>query len=292
MIISVSRRTDIPAYYSEWFIRRVSKGYCHVPNPFNSKQIATVSLLPEDVTAIAFWTRNPEPMLSKLKFLDDFGYHYYFMITLNNYPRHLEANLQNLESAINSFLRLSEKIGCGRVVWRYDPLILTENMDAEFHLENFKLLARMLRDATKKVITSIITPYRKTLRNFLKAGIDLTDNNNTYLYICKQIKTIARANGMESSICCPPDWITKEVMPPAKCIDSELLNREFNLQLTSIKDKSQRKNCNCYPSKDIGMNNSCIAACMYCYATQSFASAMNNHTKHNIESGFLIGDKK
>lgn len=136
MIISVSRRTDVPAYFSKWFFEQLLKGSCTVANPFNPNQIYNVDLTPSNVTAFVFWTRNPAPMLRKLHLLDN--YKYYFLITINNYPKIYERKVLKVERAVKHFQELSNTIGSNKVIWRYDPVFFTNDCDEDFHLRNFK----------------------------------------------------------------------------------------------------------------------------------------------------------
>jgi len=142
MIISASRRTDIPAYYSEWFFNRLRAGYCEAQNPFNPSQVSRIALTREDVDAIVFWSKNPAPMVPRLRELDDTGYRYYFHFTLNDYPKELEAHLPPLEERVETFIGLSRLLGARRVVWRYDPVIISGRTDFRWHRERFAALQR------------------------------------------------------------------------------------------------------------------------------------------------------
>jgi len=135
MFIGASRRTDIPAFYSEWFMNKIEIGFCKTINPFNAKQIKTVSLKPKDVDAIVFWTKNPEPMLKYINKLENIGYRYYFQFTLNDYPKELEPKVPIVTERIATFKKLSEMIGKQRVIWRYDPIIFSNVTDLNYHKE-------------------------------------------------------------------------------------------------------------------------------------------------------------
>ena len=170
MIVSASRRTDIPAFYSEWFMKRVRAGFCTVPNPFNADQVSTVSLLPEDVDALVFWTRNPRPMLRHLNELDERGYDYIFQMTLLDYPRWLETNTPPAETAIATFGAVSEHVGPARIIWRYDPLVFTRTIDAGYHRQKFGELADALHGHTERVVISVVDDYAKTRHRLGRAG--------------------------------------------------------------------------------------------------------------------------
>ena len=145
MIISASRRTDIPAFYADWFINRVREGSCEVPNPFNPRQVATISLKPEDVDSIVFWTRSPRPLFRHLRELDGRGFFYYFQYTLLDYPAVIDSHTPPAWRALDTFRALADRIGPERVVWRYDPIVLSEITPPEYHLETFGRLAAALR---------------------------------------------------------------------------------------------------------------------------------------------------
>ena len=162
MIISASRRTDIPAFYAKWMVRRLREGYCTVPNQWNRNQISKIALGPEDVDAIVFWTRNPRPLMAFLEELDSRGYRYYFQYTILGYPREIEPGTPSLTTAVETFCELSERLGPGRVIWRYDPIVFTGLTTPAFHRENFQRLAESLANRTRRVVVSIVDSYRKT----------------------------------------------------------------------------------------------------------------------------------
>ena len=145
MILSVSRRSDIPAFYAEWFIRRVRAGYCLVPNPFYPQQVTQISLAPQDVEVIVFWTRNPRPLFPYLAELDERGYRYYFQYTLLNNPRAIDPKVPAMATAIQTFRELAERIGPQKVIWRYDPIVFTQLTDEAFHRQSYERIAQSLQ---------------------------------------------------------------------------------------------------------------------------------------------------
>jgi hypothetical protein len=289
MIISASRRTDIPAFYSEWFMNRIKEGYCTVPNPFNAKQVSFVNLRPQYVDAIVFWTRNPKPLLKRLSELDDLGYKYYFQYTLNNYPKIFEAHNPSLEVAIDTFQELSSKIGRNKVIWRYDPIFFNHITPVEFHIENFQKLFSCLKNYTNKIVISIIDVYKKTERRLNRQGINeffaSPEDINMFL---KLIVEHAHSNNMKVETCAEPQDYSTLGIEHGKCIDEELLLKEFGIDLKYQKDKSQRLACGCMVSKDIGINNTCLMGCEYCYATMEHNAAVQNRYKHDPFFSSLI----
>jgi len=159
MIISVSRRTDIPAFYSDWFFKRLEEGFVLVRNPMNPQQVSKVSLSKAVVDCFVFWTKNPKSMLEKLPLLA--GYDYYFQFTLNPYDQEIEVNLPKKAEIIKTFIELSNLIGKDRVIWRYDPILLTDKITIGDHLEYFNILAGQLGDYTRKCVISFLDQYQK-----------------------------------------------------------------------------------------------------------------------------------
>ena len=237
MIISASRRTDIPAFYWEWFQKRLQEQYVLVRNPLNLHQVSRISLRPEVVDGLVFWTKNPEPMLKQLSVLD--AYAYYFQFTLNAYAADVEAALPPLAVRIEIFRQLAQKIGAERMIWRYDPILLSARYDLQYHAAVFEELAAQLADSTKKCIISFLDYYPK-----IKAGL--------------QLETCAEAIELADL-----------GIGHASCIDAELLGRVGGCRLDTVKDKNQRGECGCAASIDIGAYNTCLHGCIYCYANDS-----------------------
>lgn len=295
MIISASRRTDIPAFYSPWFMNRLREGYCLVPNPFNSRHVARISLVHEAVDAIVFWSKNPAPMLHLLPTIEAMGYRFYFLFTVNAYPRALEPGLPPLAERISTFMELSERLGPRRVIWRYDPIILSNRTDASYHRETFENVCQQLAGRTHKVIISIITFYRKTLRNLVpleKQGYifdkEPRRNPETAILLSHMAGT-ATEHGMEIVACAEPRDYTPYGIKPSKCIDAELIRELWGIPVSSKKDPGQREHCGCALSRDIGMPDTCPHGCPYCYSTMNPAIALKQYKLHDPGSTALIG---
>ena len=296
MIISASRRTDIPAFYPKWFLNRVKAGYCAVPNPFNRKQVSYISLQPEDVDVIVFWTRNPKPLFSSLNELDSLDFHYYFQYTIVNNPRQIDPYSPTVEKAIKTFIKLAERIGPQRVIWRYDPIAFSNLTPPQFHIDNYLRIAEALKGHTVRSVISIMDDYRrsrKRIADLNKRGIIVNqpeslpdDDFNKLIY---SLIDIAKTNNMEIVSCAENINLEKFAVKPGKCIDDNLIRDVFQIDVTSKKDPSQRKECGCVASRDIGMYDSCLFGCRYCYATQSFELARRNFKEHNPESPSLVG---
>lgn len=292
MIISASRRTDIPAFYSEWFMKRLREGYCCVRNPFNPSQIFKVNLNRESVTAFVFWTRNPQPLFKYLGELDERGYTYYFHFTITPYSPPLENLNFSKDLALDVFRRLSHRVGPHRVIWRYDPIIISNVTDISFHKKRFEKICKNLSSFTKRVMISFVTPYKKTVRNLneLKEKGILIDwdfprkeeafSLLSFFYEC------GAYYGIEVKSCAEKrDWSMTGVKPGA-CVDPYLI-KELGGNPVFKKDPGQRRQCLCAVSKDIGATNTCLNACPYCYSTMNRRVAFQRYSSHSPDLPFL-----
>ena len=294
-IVSVSRRTDVPAFYGEWFMNRVRAGWCAVPNPFNTKQVSRVEFDPRD-TAIVFWTRWAAPFLKHIDELEQLGYRFYFQYTLVNYPKVLDPKSPSLDKAITTFHRLAERIGPEKVIWRYDPILFSQATDIDFHLENFTHIAERLSGASKQVVISIVDPYEKAANRLNSLGKDHPDfqfrpfDEAIDGFLFEKLVVVAKTYSMGIQSCAEEIDLRPFGIEPGKCIDDGLIDQLFGIDVNNKKDKGQRKACGCVESREIGMYDSCLFGCSYCYATKSFTAADKNHSSHDPQSESLIGN--
>jgi len=292
MIISASRRTDIPAFYSEWFMNRIRAGFCTVPNPIRKNQISRVSLRRKDVDVIVFWTRNPGPLMEHLDELDERGYRYYFHFTIMDNPRALDPRCPQVAEAIETARRLADRIGPGKLIWRYDPIVFTGHLNVEFHKQTYDRIAGALRGHTYRSVVSIIDVYRKIgkrLRSLAENGVALTTPGTQSVGdLMRSIAGTAKANGMEIFSCAEETDFSSCGILPGKCIDEAYITRVFGLKVSGANDPFQRKACGCVASKDIGAYDTCLFGCAYCYATADFALARENRQRHNSASPSLL----
>ena len=300
MIISASRRTDLPAFYSKWFINRVRAGFCLVINPFNSKQISKISLEQKDVDAFVFWSKNPRPLIPHLAELDQRGFFYYFLYTLNKYPKYLEPRIPNLSNRLNTFSEIASKLGSHRIRWRYDPIIISTVTDFEYHIKSFKELATSLAGQTTQVILSPVEYYRKTAKRLREVEAGTSDKNFSFdrqaaqspdfLEFLKALCAIAKDNHMEVRMCAQDPVSAKNFAAqgalPGNCVDGALINR-FGGSVGAKKDKGQRGDCLCVESRDIGVNHTCMFHCPYCYATGSETIAEKRFKEHDPQATAL-----
>ena len=293
MIISASRRTDIPAFYSMWFMNRVRAGFLLTRNPFNAHQIRRVSLEPQDVEAIVFWTRNPEKLIPHLKELDSRKLNYYFQYTITNYPKALEKSVPNPNKSITTFQKLSDLIGPEKVIWRYDPILLSNLVNINEHKRLFKKIASELRHKTKRVVISFADIYQKTEQNLNKVNDlqyeDIVLRQNELYQLAEFLVDVASTNDLEIVTCAEKIDLSHIGIAHGKCIDDMLLDRLFGLTTSSKKDSGQRDECGCVKSIDIGQYNTCPHQCSYCYATFSSDLVAKNMKVHDPDSPFLIG---
>lgn len=299
VIVSASRSTDIPAFYSKWLMRRLKEGYCNWVNPFNREKFK-VSF--EKTRMIVFWSKNPKPMLSRLDELEMLGYkNYYFQVTLNDYTREgLEPNVPSVEERIETFQALAMRIGKERVVWRYDPLLLSDSLTIDELLERIARIGTALKGFTEKLVFSFadISAYRKVVNNLSGTGcreFSLEEKNRFAVGLVDLNKEL----GLQLATCAEDIDLTRLGINHNKCIDDDLMVRLFHEDyllmehlgaeydlidgwhvIKSKKDKGQRKACGCVVSKDIGMYNTCAHLCRYCYANSSDATVLANCKKH------------
>lgn len=285
MILSVSRRTDIPAFYSDWFINRIKAGFVYVRNPMNYHQVSKISLTPDVIDCMVFWTKNPAPVLEKLDLISE--YNYYFQVTINAYDEKIERYVPGTEVIINAFQNLSAKIGKLKTVWRYDPIFYTSDIDLSFHLRNFSRIASQLKGFTNRCIISFADVYQKTERNmrYLQPL-----NEDMMLEIGARLNEIAKTHDMEIRTCSERIDLSAVGIEHAKCVDDSLISEIIGHRICVGKDKNQREECGCVASVDIGAYNTCKHGCLYCYANYSDSSVKNNTLKHDPYSPFLIGD--
>ena len=286
MIISASRRTDIPTYYSDWFFNRIKEGFVLTRNPMNYNQIRKVNLAPEEVSGIVFWTKNPLPMMDRLNELEN--YMYYFQFSVTPYGKDIEPNLpQKNDEILSIFKRLADKIGPDRVIWRYDPILINEKYSADYHARAFERIANEFRDFTRKVVISFIdSSYRNVKRNLKElALIDLNADEQDRLV--SRLAETAHNCGLSIEACAQDIDLAGHGINPAKCIDDALFSNLLGYKVDVKKDKNQRSACGCASSVDIGVYNTCLNGCKYCYANYNPGAILKNTSEPNPKSTFV-----
>lgn len=318
IIVSASRSTDIPAYHTKWFIDRLNRGYVKWTNPFN-RVPQYVSF--EKTRVIVFWTKNAEPIIPHLKEIDNKGINYYFQFTLNDYEDEgFEPFVPKLGERIATFKKLSNTIGKDKVVWRFDPLILTDKIGVEQLLNKIEKVGNEINNYTNKLVISFadIEQYAKVKRNLKTAGFKYRDfDENNMEKICEGIQKINETWGLEIATCAEGLSFAKYNINHNKCIDDDLMIKLFGDDIIlmdflgvkkekkvglsafgggsepeiirgNFKDKGQRKECGCAVSKDIGQYNTCGHLCVYCYANYSKKVVLKNLNYKLAESSESI----
>lgn len=287
MIISASRRTDIPCYYSKWFLHRLQAGYVLARNPMNYSQVSRISLSKEVVDCIVFWTKDATNILDKLKNIDDLGYKYCFQYTITPYGLDIEQNLRSKEQIIQNFQSLSSLLGRHCMLWRYDPIIVNEKYTVEYHEEVFEKMCEKLSAYADRVIFSFIDLYAKIR---LKGICEISAE--TIEPLANAIGTIARRHNLTIQSCCENYDLTKYGIHQGGCIDLSVMERVCGYKLNLKTDKGQRTNCHCIESIDIGAYNTCLNGCLYCYANFNEETTKKNFKNHNSSAEFLLGERK
>lgn len=273
-------------------MNRIEAGFCTVLNPFNPKQESEVSLLPGDVDAIVFWTRNPAPLFPHLRALDDRGYSYYFLYTLLAYPGELEPNGIPEADSIETFRRLADMIGPERAIWRYDPIVLSSVTDIDFHHRTFQRLAESLRGSTSRCIISLVDSYKHTearLCSLGQRGIGFVHQTDAVLArLLPRLAEIGATNRIPVSSCAEEKDMSSYGIVPGKCIDDDFIRTTFGREVSHRKDPGQRTACRCVESRDIGAYDTCSRGCLYCYATRSPVKVLENIRRHDPSAPSLI----
>ena len=295
MIISASRRTDIPAFYAEWLVERLRAGFVLVRNPMNYHQVSRISLSPASVEWLVFWTKNPRNMMARLEEIASLGYRFYFLFTLTAYDSRIEKNVPELQERIATFQTLSARIGREKVIWRYDPILFTDRCPPDFHREAFAVLADKLSGFTDRCIVSFLRMYRKCERNMKGLALAHQPLAEQVDFI-RTLHNLASAHGIALQTCAQGGELGNELqragIPPGKCIDDNLIAKSIGAELTAGKDKNQRRECGCIESIDIGAYNSCPHHCLYCYANSDGGSVARNFAAHRPDSPLLYGTIK
>lgn len=287
MIISASRRTDIPAYYAEWLLQRLRERYALVRNPMNLCRVSRIDLSPEAVDGIVLWTKNPEPMLDKLSALRD--YTYYFQFTLTAYGADVEGNLPSKLILADTFRALSDRVGAERVVWRYDPILINAHYTEDYHVRCFEQLASRLTGYTQTCIVSFIDIYPKIAVAVRQLGITSILDEQKWR-IAKRLSEIALAYGLDIQTCAETLDFSELRVGHARCIDAERLIRIGKRPVVARKDRNQRLACGCAESVDIGAYNTCINGCRYCYANTSISAASKKSAGYDPKSPLLCSN--
>lgn len=306
IIISASRSTDIPAFYADWLVARMKEGYVKWKNPFNGVPLYVTFA---KARVIVFWSKNPKPIINHLEFIQERIPNFYFQFTLNDYDyEKLEPNVPNVQSRIETFVKLSERIGKEKVIWRFDPLILTDVIGVDELLRKVESIGNQLKGYTDKMVFSFadIKLYKKVQNNLRKSSINYQEfNESRMIEFAEGLQQLNSSWNFEIGTCAEKIPLEKYGIIHNKCVDDDLMIKLFQhdkilmdflgVKITppdifnpigsiekrkNNKDKGQREFCGCIFSKDIGEYNTCPHLCEYCYANTSKEIALENWKKH------------
>ena len=284
MIINTGQRTDIPAFYSEWFCNRLREGFVLVRNPYNPQSVTRYRLTPDVVDLIGFCTKNPAPMLPHMRLLKPFGQFWY--VTVTPYGREIEPNVPNKLKVLDSFRRLSEWVGPDSMGWRYDPIFISDTYPVERHIRAFEYMAKALSGATHTAVISFIDLYEKTRRNFPEAR---PVSSQDRLTLGKAMAEIAAANGMTLRPCAEGNELAPFGADCSGCMTVAMYEQALRQRLRVPFHPPARKACACYLGGDIGAYNTCAHFCRYCYANYDAETVRLNQARHDPASPLLIG---
>ena len=284
MILNTGQRTDIPAFYAEWFANRLKAGFVCVRNPYDPGQVSRYRLDPSVVDVIGFCTKNPAPMFPYLELLRDYGQ--YWFVTITPYGRDVEPNVPDKHALLEDFRRLSDAVGVDSVGWRYDPILLSERYTPEYHLRAFAQIAAALEGYTRTAVISFIDLYPKVRRNFPEAREVPKEQQ---LALGREMIKLAAARGMTVKPCAEGDALAPYGADCGGCMRISDYERAIGKRLDAPKRKGARAQCACYLACDIGAYDSCLHLCRYCYANAEPAKVLARSRLHDPDSPFLIG---
>lgn len=285
MIINTGQRTDIPAFYADWFANRLREGFVCVRNPYYPDQVSRYRLDPSVVDCIGFCTKNPAPMFPYMDLLKDFGQ--YWFVTITPYARDVEPNVKDKHELLEDFKKLSGIVGVDSIGWRYDPIFITDKYSMEYHLRAFETIAAALDGFTKTAVISFIDLYAKVKRNFPEAR-EVTKEQRFALG--KEMIKIASAHGMTLKPCAEGDELAPYGADCGGCMRIGDYEKAIGKKLNAPKKKGARAECACYLSCDIGAYNTCKHLCKYCYANAEPSVVLAQSRRHDPTSPFLIGN--
>lgn len=289
-IISVSRRTDIPAFYGDWFMNRIKVGFVPYLNPFGGQKYI-ISLKPEDVLCFVFWSKNFEPFLPKLKQIENLGYKFYFNFTITGLPKIFECDLCDIETSLRTIKKMSKLYSPKHINWRYDPIILSNITDYNYHLKHFEFLASSMEGYVERCYFSFVIQYGKVKRNFDQFQSDnkitvYDPNKELTVKLANDLAVIGNKYGIQM-LTCSGDYLLTNKIGKAHCIDGNIIEKLFPSNNKIFAEKPTRDQCGCTESTDIGAYDTCSHGCIYCYANINKKIAYKRYAEHDPKSAFL-----
>lgn len=284
MILHTGLRTDIPAFYPEWFVNRLKEGFVMVRNPYNPIQVTKYQITPEVVDVISFCTKNPAPFLPYMNLLKDYGQ--YWFVTITPYGKEIEPNVPDKEAVMKSFQELSKIVGKNSIGWRYDPIFISEDYGVENHIQTFEHMAETLAGYTDTCVISFIDLYQKVLKNFPEAK-NVTKEER--IQIAKEFVRIGKKYEMTIKSCAEGTELEVFGVDCSGCMTAATFEKAIGCFLEVPKVKGAREECGCLLGCDIGAYNTCEHLCKYCYANYDVKTVMENVKNHKPDSPLLIG---
>ena len=284
MILNTGNRTDIPAFYTPWFMNRVKSGEVLVRSPYAENQVTRYRLDPSVVDLLVFCTKNPYPILPHLKSLSIF--YTFWHVTITPYGRDIEPNVPSKRDILSAFQYLSHQIGANRIVWRYDPILINHTYTTAYHIEAFRSMAETLQGYTHQVVISFIDLYEKTKRNFPEAR---PVSAHDQVLLVNAFSEIAKKTGLAIHLCCESAILERDNVDANGCLSQAVLEEALGEKLSVPRRKAPREGCTCLLGADIGAYNTCSHFCRYCYANYDEALVRKNYQRHDPASALLIG---
>ncbi len=286
MILNTGQRTDIPAFFPEWFANRLKEGYVCVRNPYNQSSVNKYVLNPQVVDAIGFCTKNPAPFFPYLDLVKDYGQYWY--VTITPYGKDIEPGVPDKKEVMEAFKFLSKTVGINRIGWRYDPIFIDDTYTVAFHIEAFTRMVEELKGYTNHVVISFIDIYEKVKRNFPEAKPVSAEDK---VRLGKEFVKIATLNNMVVKPCAEGDFLAKYGADCSGCMTVDMYEKAIGAHLNAPRSnvKPARADCACYLGADIGAYDTCRHFCKYCYANNDFGQVRINEKLHDVNSPFLIG---
>ena len=286
MIVNIGGRTDIVNYYSEWLMNRIKEGYAYSRNPLFTNNVSKISLKPEDVDCLMFCSKNYKPMLKYMKEINE-KYRIICHYTITAYGKDVEPNVPSIDESINTLIELSKIVGKEKILWRYDPILLTKKYTIEKHLETFEYMANQISHYVQRCIFSFVEMYKKLEYNMPEIILLTSDEK---IKIAKEIGKIAKKYNLYVQTCGTDENYEKYGIHISGCTTTEILEQANHVKYKNIKAKGMRKGCHCIPSRDIGVYDTCLNGCKYCYANKRPDLAKENVKLHDKNSPLLLGN--
>ena len=285
MILNTGQRTDIPAFYHEWFLNRIKEGYVYVRNPYYPKLVTKYFLNPDIIDCLCFCTKNPKPMINHLHEINKFNQIWF--VTITPYGKDIEPNVPNKHQIIDSFIELSKIVGKEKVIWRYDPIFISNKYSIDYHLRAFESICIKLSNYTNTCIISFIDLYKKVIKNFPEVK-EVTKEVQIDIY--EKLLVIAKKYNIQIKPC--SESIISDYFSLEKdgCQSQKEIEKACGFYLDIPKSiKPARKGCNCILGNDIGQYDTCNHGCKYCYANYDRKNVYENMKNHDKNSPILIG---